>query len=365
MATYYTSSSASGGGTGAIDNEWTLQEAADNATSSDIVLVKADGTYSETTTIDFDTQAAAQQTPVTFRGAASNGDDDGTVATVDGSGLTSADLFNLNIASLSISFENLRLTAATDNNVLVSSAVNVATIRFINCRIDNATAMGIECQEASDNLLICLENCEVDSNGTNGCGVNSLNGRGGYAFNHCTIHDNGSNGIQDGISEGGCVTNSLIYDNGADGIVLNSVDSSIYKITNTTIFANTGDGIDISSANIVMVYNTILRSNGGYGINHNSNGVGGVMLQRLCSHNNTSGHIDINGGTLPGANHILEDPNFVSETDGSEDLTPQNTNLAAVYSFQAGGDNYSYIGAIQPQASSGGGRRAHLQIHGG
>ena len=92
-------------------------------------------------------------------------------------------------------------------------------------------------------------------------------------------------------------------------------------------FANTGDGLSIlSSSDTVQVYNNIFRSNGGYGINTSTGTLGQFFyLDYNCSNNNTSGHIDINGGTLPGSNNVLTNPYFKVETDGSEDFRLQST----------------------------------------
>ena len=129
-------------------------------------------------------------------------------------------------------------------------------------------------------------------------------------------------------------------------------------VVDCTIFSNGGDGLNIAaSVYPVVLQNIILRSNSGYGINTNT---GSVLsfdnIERVCAHNNNGGgtglNIDINGGTIPGTGHVLEDPGFVSETDGSENLTPTNANLKLTITLPAGATGgEEWIGAIQPQAA--------------
>lgn len=362
MATYYTSSSAAGGGTGAIDSEWTLQEAADSAVADDVVLIKADGTYSPTATIDFDTQAAAHGTPIHFRGAASDGTDDGTTATISGASISSSDIFYINIAMFGV-FENLRLTASTARAIELGTSFNTGRVQLVNCRLDNSTTGGIFTSESGGGYM-SLQYCEIDNNGAWGVHINAA-GRGGFRIYKCSVHDNTSGGIQIGIAAGEMIKNCLIYDNGGDGIDLWNTGTMVGSIASNTIYGNDGDGIDIhEGVQIPEIVQNIMANNGGYGLNMNSETIYAAWMQQNCSFGNTSGHTDVNSGNLVGRNNVLEDPNFVSTTDGSEDLTPQNTNLAAAIAFGSGGTDNAYIGAIQPAASSGGGRRTHAQHHG-
>ena len=89
-------------------------------------------------------------------------------------------------------------------------------------------------------------------------------------------------------------------------------------------FGNTGDGIemDADTSNVILE-NNVFRTNGGYGVNTNTGTLNAFLSwKNNCSNNNTSGHIDINGGTMPGTDNLTVDPEFESEVDGSEDFTP-------------------------------------------
>lgn len=345
MATYYVKAAATGGGVGSLADPWTLQEAADTATSADLVFICADAVYTPAATIDFDNATNVQLG--TFRGCAADGTDDGAVATISGSAFgANTDLIKLAVTNQRAIFENLRLTAATRYNITTTLASKVA---FHRCRIDSALSHGIYPASASSNFW--LYDCEIDSNGGWGFTHFAETSRGGLTSRRSSFHDNASGGVLIG-SFIRC-EDSLVYRNGGDGIRFPSnTDPEWCTFAGSTFFLNSGDGISITSVPRGIISDCIFRSNGAYGIsvNDGSGYVNQLVLDNVCSHNNTSGHTDINGGNLWGTGNVLEDPAFVSETDNSENLTPTNTNLRKTIAFPRGGTTYRWIGAIQPQA---------------
>ena len=144
----------------------------------------------------------------------------------------------------------------------------------------------------------------------------------------CNIHDNAGTGIEVGGAYSlrtAIIIGCKIYDNSSDGInIATNVQSLV--IWNNVLFANDGDGIDMpDNCYAMLIANNIIRSNGGYGINTNTGNINQfAFIRNNCSHNNTSGHIDINGGALPGSDHITSDPLFTSEINGSEDFSLQS-----------------------------------------
>lgn len=365
MATYYVRSSGGNDGNDGLSfaNGWaTVQFAADTAVAGDVVLICADGTHAPSATVDFDTNAGANNNPITFRGAAADGTDDGTVATISGSGITTANIVNISgLADGALRFEGLRFTAATANGMDISLATNGFWISFTHCRFDSAAQDGLVLDTSYQ--AIRFYDCEFDNNGAFGIDGDNVHSNR-HHFYRCSFHDNAGAGLELGSffsarGSGAMLEQCLIYDNGSHGIAVLGASDYIYPvISGCTIFGNTGNGVDYAStaAAPVWIVDTILRSNGGYGIDTNGSNLSSVALMRnLCSHNNTSGHIDINSGTLLGSGHVLEDPSFTSETDGSENLTPANTNLKITSAFPAGGTTYAYIGAIEPNDAGGGG----------
>jgi len=104
-------------------------------------------------------------------------------------------------------------------------------------------------------------------------------------------------------------------------------------ISGCTFFAGTGSGLTLTigagNANYGRntVKNCIFRSNGAFGIEiiGAEPSITIANLYNNCFSNNTSGAVSINGGTVWGDGNILADPLFVSEVNGSENLTLQAT----------------------------------------
>lgn len=356
MPTYYVRSSGGSDGNDGLSfaNGWaTVQYAADTAVGGDTVLVCADGTHLPTATVDFDTNAGTVINPITFRGSAADGTDDGTTATISGSGLgAGTSLINLNKAVNVLYLFNLRLTASKLYGIAVA---NTGTFFFNNCRVDTSSSHGFYNTQAA-NTTIIVWNCEIDSNGGSGFDVNTES-RSKTEVKFSSIHDNASYGIGDSFYIPGysfpLIDHCLIYDNGSDGINLRGSSlTGRSEIVANTIYGNTGDGIDLDvDSGVYLVSKNIIVNNGGYGINTHS---ASLLQVAACDYNdtsnNTSGAIDINGGVLPGTGNITEDPQFASVVSGSEDFTPQNKNLMVYKTFPGGGSvDYSYIGAITPK----------------
>lgn len=352
--TYYTKHDAGGGGVGSFADPFTFQEAADAALADDLVLVCNTGVYTPAATIDFDTNTGAILTPITFRGANADGSDDGTVATISGSGMGSGNLFYLNINNM-LNFDNLRITASKGAGIRIGNIVVYLTLS--NCRIDNSVGDGI--YETSASINVFLFGCEIDNNARGLMG--NVASRGRWKVCRCSIHDNSSYGIFEGSTI--IAEDNLIYDNGDDGINLEVANGAYQMIRGNVFFGNSADGIAIKvSLGRLIIENNIFRSNGGYAINTNTGTIRQFMsCKNNCSHNNTSGHIDINGGTLPGTGHVLADPLFVSETDGSENFSLQSGSPCLAAAIDAGiwtvggGTSYRDIGAVQRQAGAGAG----------
>ena len=210
------------------------------------------------------------------------------------------------------------------NNINIGAAMDNSQVAFIRCRIDNASGDGIFDQESDNDAAKVYIDTEIDSNGDRG--IDSLGTiRGGHTMINCRIHDNVSHGIEEtvGAPKGGYF-GCIIYDNGGDGIQVNNTLENITFMGNV-FFGNAGDGLELrADSRFVTVLNNIFRSNGGYGIftNTATNGIF-AFADFNCFSNNTSGAIDINGGTPPGDDNVTADPLFTSETDGSEDFTLQ------------------------------------------
>lgn len=356
MTTYYVSTSGSDGAAGtAYGTAWaTIQKAADTATAGDLVLICADGTHTPSASVDFDTNSGTSAAPIVFRGAASDGTDDGTVATVTGASISSAPLFRFQTATGGryVEFHNLRLTAGTAS--CVSGINSQYGIWFIDCTIDSATGWGILFDNAGS--LAILLRTEVYGNSSGGLGQ-TTSSRGSYICHGCSIHDNGGPGISAGGNDGIVIVNSLVYDNTGDGLF---IDSKAF-VSNCTIANNGGDGLDLSSASVptATVVNTIVANNGAYGVFNNSTTVVNLRMANCIVYNNTSGATDnATGLSALGYDISTSDPGFTSTTDGSEDYSVSSGGSAKATGWPGaitGGTGYMDIGAIQRQESASGG----------
>lgn len=174
-----------------------------------------------------------------------------------------------------------------------------------------------------------FDRCEVYNGGLGGTGggIEALSSsRGKFCLNRCSVHDNAGDGVTIGGSICLWVKNSLIYDNGDDGLYCPYDAGDGMLIEGNVFFGNGGDGVDIDiNMNQLKFVNNIMRSNTGYGMNTNSGSFYTYRnVHHNCASNNTAGAIDINGGTLIGLGNVTSDPLFTSETDGSEDFSLQS-----------------------------------------
>lgn len=201
---------------------------------------------------------------------------------------------------------------------------------FDNCRITNCASWGVYINSGWTGIGYSWKfiQCEIDNNGKAGA-AGGIYSPGSLYIRGCRIHDNNGLGIQCG--EPALFLNNLIYKNSGDGI--NYVSGGVYNaggfFKSNVFFGNLGDGLDITTATWpLFIVNNIFRSNGQYGLRTNGMDVdvlNMMLCSNNCSHNNTSGHIDINGGVFPGLGNVTSNPLFVSETSGSENFTLQST----------------------------------------
>ncbi len=351
----YTSHNASGGD-GSFASPFTLQEAADNSTGT--VFVLNTGVYTPNTTVDFDVHAGSVALPINFRGVNSTTTSTLEMVTISGTDLgASSNLFFLSLNDQYLLFEYLILTSATLRNVY---AINRSFMIMKDCRLTGADEFGFYTVDTfANNQFI---RCEIDNNGADGYSTNA-GSRGRGSFDTCSIHDNVGDGIQIGTPTNGAycstkIIDSLIYGNGGDGVFVGSTtpfDGFFAK--NVTVWDNTGDGFDIAvNVGKVFINACINYSNGGYGIKTNT---GSVLqfydINNIGSFGNALGHIDINGGILPGTGNVLENPDFISEIPF--DPTPTNINylFEIVLPGVSGSGGQEWIGAVQPPETAGGG----------
>jgi hypothetical protein len=219
------------------------------------------------------------------------------------------------------------------NYTVYTTTDNYTGFVFDNCRFTNSSSYGINARMTLGvGTAWRFFQCEIDNNGkagTSGGFYSSSTASGAVYMRGCKIHDNNGPGVQFG--DCGFFINNLVYKNTGDGIKSTQAGSSSIgsAFEQNVFFGNTGDGLDLNASTFhISIVNNIFRSNGGYGIQANSMDIDRMntaLVTNNCSHNNTSGHISINGGVLPGLGNVTSDPLFTSESAGSENFTLQST----------------------------------------
>lgn len=339
-----------------VANAWSFDNALASLTNADVLYMHNTGTYALTGATRAFTNAGTESLPMNIIGVSADGTVEDSV-TISGDSMdASSDILYPNATSI-LSFRNIRLTAARRHGINQGGTGSI-NIRLFNCRIDSCLGSGFYSQNSGGQIW--MSRCRLDSNATGLSVTGTVRGRVS-AFD-CVFANNTSHGVYDSTS--GSASQSrpaynrcIFLRNGGDGLrFYTSTTAGGIHVYNNTFFANTGDGLNVlGSHGQICINHNIFRSNGAYGIRLNSSTIDQLVdCVGNCSHNNTSGYIDINSGVLPGSGHVLENPAFLSETDGSEDLTPTNLNLRKSYAYQKGGTSYFWPGAIQPQAAAGG-----------
>lgn len=350
MTTYYCRSSGgsdANAGTSFALGWATIAKATATAIAGDTILICADGTHLPTATITFTTTGTSANR-IKYRGASATGTDDGTVATISGASL-GAGVHILTVASGKdfLTFDGLYLTGGTGDAVN-SSGDN---LRFSNCRLSNCVN-GFT--QVTFNKFTNFVNCEISSNSGYGYG-GAFTSRGSASYRSCTIRNNGSYGTR--MVAGTSMVQTLVFKNGAGGVLPDASASTgtIIQITSSTITGNTGAGIDVTAgtvASMIDITDTILSNNTTYGIKLNGANADQFRFYRMAAFGNTTAAID--AGSLP-SDTVTTNPTYVSTTGGSENYTPTNTDLKITRTPLGGigGSSYQWIGAIQPNVSSG------------
>ena len=364
MTTYYVRSS--GGDDISNDglsfaNGWATLQFALDQTLAPGDFIYANGTFLLDTQLDNDvnsgdtTQSGGE---ITLIGCNSSGVVDGTRATIDGTSITAGHLFTIAGGIDYWKYKNLVFQNCAMGDGLYNNTGGHSYHSFVNCRFTGNYRYGVYASSYSN--VINLYNCEIDNNGD--AGIYCMNVA---LLEKCSIHHNTLEGIGS-YSIYTRMSDCLIYSNGSHGINVYGWKNFCNIIANnTTIYNNGGDGIycglkaddSLTFLSEPHLLNVIVANNGGYGINIVTAGIQNkIVMNNIASYGNASGHCNWNGGVIPVTNNLVtSDPDFVSTTAGSEDLTPQNSALAVSQPYPSGGTSYSYIGAIQPQPTAGGG----------
>jgi len=156
------------------------------------------------------------------------------------------------------------------------------------------------CDSSGSGVGVYLNGGSIQNGTIRGMGGAGIYTSGTHVEN-VTIESNGGNGISAYGAEGMIVSHSRILRNGAIGITTNAGQPRGSLVTNCTIYANTGIGIDGPGT---MVLGNMIDSNGGYGL-HALVGQGIAPYGQNGFYNNNGGSANpqLLGGQSLGGNY--------------------------------------------------------------
>lgn len=327
--------------------------------------VKANATYSRTTTIDSLTSGGTSTSPVIIRGYLSTIGDGHLGRTNDNGDLitTNTPLVSYTtgawaIGSAFIVVESFRISGNRNGSIFSLSAADTVAHW---CTISNAAAGSNGTCSTVSNRVAVIDCDYILSNGGN-AGLAAISVSSTARLIGCRIKSTAIGISSSGI--GLVVSSNTIYDCTTTGIALTGVNA--YTIIScNTITACGGDGIDVVTGTTIthIIANNIITDNGGYGVDFNNAAVASVLTNNRYR-DNTSGSINLGTDWVTATNYDA----VTTDTGGPEtdyvDAASDDYNLIATSpAVNAGLPFSASIGALQrDQSGSGGGETSTVFI---
>ena len=346
----------------------TIKQANTNAVVSNIVYVKATGTYTVTTAMTVSLiSTLSPDNPYSFIGYTTTRGDNGQVTWTTST--NSIDLVDFSDA-YNVKFQNFIFTSTAGtpgNGFQASAGANSTSTYVINCSFSgfNVGILGNYTVNWAFQGLYLI-NSRVTASVSHGV----LNSGNMYIFGS-KFDNNGGDGVQfNNSSSGGnwlVVSNSIFYKNTVNGLNnLSANGTSVIAIFNSDFSTNTQVGLLMAAANFpaVQIANCIFDANTGFGISAGTT-PGGLLYPWLSYSNafysNTGGTTQnlapgIGTITLSASPYVSAGTNFALNTTTGGGKLLINTGFPGV---MPGGTGYTSVGALQPQASSGGGQHGY------
>lgn len=256
----------------------TISAAYAASSTSNVIWVKATGSYTVTSTLQINTN----NSPIAMRmvGYTTTRGDNGRVTWTTATNSTA--LVNTGSGhAIGFSFENFNFTtsAGTPAQAFKSSNDQPGTWRWKNCKFSGGFSIAVDGQQAAIPGFI-MESCIVT-----GCTSHGVTAASGL-FIGCLIHGNGGDGVNITPANGivgalyGPVifVDSVMYNNSSNGVFCDpnasgnvvGVNFTWVQFFNCALVGNAGDGFKVNSngfngTNQLWAYNTIAYGNGAYG----------------------------------------------------------------------------------------------------
>lgn len=373
MATYYVRSSGgndTNDGLSFANAFATIQKAADTATAGDDVRICADGTHTQTATIDLDTNSGTGASPIVFTGAnGTDGSDDGTVATVNRTSFGAA-VFVGNGTVSHIHFRNI--SSQNDNRPFVST-VPYAVIESVEC----SGSTTLVCETCAGAVLrkcslsgtaavslvtgnrgeVCID-CYVDASSSifSTAILEVSNFRASARYKRVTVAGatlGASFDNSDAVASG--VLDSCIFDGCTTGVSV--LQDDVPLITSCT-FYNCTTGIDASAAAATgtLVVEDCIFKDCTEGIEIGASPATFLIERRNVFHGNTR---NISSDTTEQGVHssstTATDPAFSNAAGGNFTVTASGLIQRSVAWEDGVNTSYLDAGAVQSQVAAGGG----------
>jgi hypothetical protein len=220
---------------------------------------------------------------------------------------------------------------SASNATLVSTASNVARIAFRRCRFTGGRGHGV--QVSGSNGSTELIECEIDNNNlNNSANTAGINITGPAMLTRCNIHDNlGSN--TSGIILSGnhvVISDSIIESNGQFGI--NQTGGSRLLFRNVEVYNNANDGIRLGNSVQAMmdIENTNFFKNGGWAINRTGAGAY-IGVLRNCSFG--AGTQANTSGTVNNLSGLREEESVIYPANEHPWIDPVNGDFRLVHQY--------------------------------
>lgn len=342
----------------------TPQTAWANTTALNTIYIKATANYVTTTNFAFSSTAGDGTFTI---GYTTTRGDNGQATLTTATNATILLNFNGN-ALKGINIANMIFSNSAGTRAALWQAgpgADMFNLICTNCVFDGGT-LGID----GSNVVgfkfpqLTIVNSEIKN-----CTSHGIDTGGGLSLWGSYVHNNAGNGINirgfTGISGNIFIENSIIKSNTLIGVMQNSANGSdLFVIKNSDIINNGSDGIQIINTSTLpsgLLWNVLLDSNGGFGIN-NASGATAVYFstQNNAFWNNTSGA----RSTWPvgsGDVNLTGDPlvnragnNFALNNTAGAGASMRGAGFPGI--LQVGGTGAADIGALQHVAAAGGGQ---------
>lgn len=357
----YVRSDAAGGGNGTTDTNsggngaWTLAEAITNVAAGHRVNIRA-GTYSNTTTDRTFGTSGTTTAPIWWRGFNTTPGDIDTNNSLTKPAITFTTGRFIATGSFQI-FSNLNISGAQTTNSQIRCGTG-SKIWFDRCQIECTSANGNgRAFSVNGSAEVILTRCWIKASNT-ATEVIECNGQGGTFVGNVIL--GGGHGIAISLGIVVCVAFNT-FDAGGDAVRVTNSSIRLWCIGNT-IYSSGSDGFECTqNPTLAFIANNIITESGGYGINNSTGGnIASIFRLHNLYYSNTSGNENGLGDTPS----VAEQTDTSSPVTSSSDMTPATGSNGIGNGIPIGFENTSYssyldIGAVQKQATGGGGLAAN------